>query len=342
MDDRFNILTPRAAESLLAGVRPGHRVTEVAPRAGGMVSPVCEVRFAGAEPPVIVKVYGDDSRWKATKEAHVYGLLQRHGVGPTPRILRSDRSAPELDGRACVVMTLLTGQPLGEVSEAMSIPELREAYRRMGEILATFHSIGQDAFGYVTDRILDPQPTNTAYMTGRFAEKLREFAEHGGDGALHDAVERHVAERTELFAHCDRAVLCHNDFHEGNILVERDDQHHWRVTGFVDVENTVAADPLLDLAKTFAYSIRGDQTKFDGLLEGYGAGAKANAFAERLDLYRLYHALELWDFFAFIGRIEALESLADDMRKLTGCHRQAGVTPSPTGSPPHRAAPARR
>jgi hygromycin-B 7''-O-kinase len=51
-------------------------------------------------------------------------------------------------------------------------------------------------------------------------------------------------------------VLCHNDFHEGNILADRDQRRGWQVTGFIDVENDIAADPLMNLAKTDCYSIR--------------------------------------------------------------------------------------
>src|SRR5215468_1356231 len=72
----------------------------------------------------------------------------------------------------------------------------------------------------------------------------------------------------------------------------------WRVTGFVEVENAVAADPLLDLAKTEYYSVRRDDTKLDVLLAGYGFAPEN--LRERLTMYRVYHALELWDWFASI------------------------------------------
>jgi aminoglycoside phosphotransferase (APT) family kinase protein len=152
-------------------------------------------------------------------------------------------------------------------------------------------------------------------MTGQFGKKLREFADLGGCDALRSAIERHVAERTELFAACEHAALCHNDFHEGNVLVARDQDGDWQVTGFVDVENAIAADPLIDLAKADSYSIRGDQAKLAGLLDGYGP--RGDHFAERHALYRLYHALELWDWFASIGQTGHLPDLADDMRQLT-------------------------
>jgi hygromycin-B 7''-O-kinase len=166
------------------------------------------------------------------------------------------------------VLTWLPGEPLSAVSNALDDSMAFSVYQQMGSFLARLHRIGQDAFGYVTTEIADPKPTNTEYMTAQFATKLREFRQLGGEPALAAAIDRHVAERTALFADCEHAVLCHNDFHEGNILVRRDDQGDWQICGVIDVENAIAADPLTDLAKTDRYSIRGHRAKLDGLLAG--------------------------------------------------------------------------
>jgi aminoglycoside phosphotransferase (APT) family kinase protein len=263
---------------------------------------------------VIIKIYGDTWRWKQAKENHVYQLLHRHRIEPIPRILGTGTAPERLGGPAYTVMTMLPGQPLSAVSASLGEGEVFEIYRQMGSILAALHRIGQDAFGYLVTTIGDPQPTNPGYMTGQFSKKLREFAGLGGDAALRAAIESHVAERTELFAACRHAALCHNDFHEGNILVDHDERGGWRVTGVIDVENAIAADPLMDLAKTDCYSIRGHHAKLEGLLGGYGP--LGPAWADRLAIYRLYHALELWDWFASTGQTEPLGGLASDMREL--------------------------
>ena len=84
-----------------------------------------------------------------------------------------------------------------------------------------------------------------------------------------------------------------------------------RVTGFVDVENAIAADPLLDLAKTIQYSIRDNREKMLGLTDGYGP-----VQMNRIELYRLYHSLELWDWFCSTGEVAHLDSIARDLREL--------------------------
>src|SRR6185503_12243838 len=70
----------------------------------------------------------------------------------------------------------------------------------------------------------------------------------------------------------------------------------WRVTGFVDVEGAVAADPLFDLARTDLHALREDPAAREAFLEGYSL--LPPDWADRVALYRLHHALELWNWAA--------------------------------------------
>lgn len=300
--------------ALLRSVLPDVRANEIVRTKGGQLNTVYEVRCAGAMDAMIVKVYADQWRWKVAKEVDVYRMLADGGVGPVPRILHAEPD-PGPFGFAFVVMTMLPGQPLSEVSQDLDAAQLAGVYRQMGVALAAMHRIRQDAYGYRITRILEPEPDNTAYMTRQFARKLREFGELSGDLALRDTMAAHVARRAGLFANCAAPVLCHNDFHGYNVLVARGDGG-WAVTGLLDVENALAADPLLDLAKTDYYWIKGEPAKLAGLLDGYGP--LPPDWAERLSLYRLYHALELWDWFALIGNTSPLASIAEDLRTMTG------------------------
>jgi hygromycin-B 7''-O-kinase len=249
---------------------------------------------------VYVKSYPDESRWKQAKEVHVYGLLAAHGVGPIPEVVQVDTE------RANTTLTLLPGRPLSEASPSV----MRTAYRQVGALLARLHRITMPAFGYLVTELVDPRPDNTTYMTDRFATKLAEFDSLGGDPELYAAVRARVAERAGLFASCGRPVLCHNDLHEGNVLVDE----AGTVTGLIDVENAIAADPVMDLAKTLQYDLHRSPVKRAGLLDGYGP-LPADGLA-RVELYRLYHALELWDWFALIGNTDPLPGIAEDIRQL--------------------------
>ncbi|MFI5691731.1 phosphotransferase family protein [Kribbella sp. NPDC051586] len=279
---------------IVTDARPGTEIVEVVERTGGQLSSVYEVRTTAD--PLIVKVYAAEWAWKQAKEVNVYGMLEQELDGSIPRVVHV--------GDSVTILTKLDGVPLSELEP----PDWRAMYGQLGQLLARIHRIAQPEYGYLTDRILDPLPDNSQYMERQFATKLDEFEQLGGDKKLHAKIEAYVEERKQLFAENRAAVLCHNDFHEGNVLV---DPATWRVTGFIDVENAIAADPLIDLAKTIQYSVQGNAEKLAGLTDGYGALP-----ADRTDLYRLYHSLELWDWFKSIGETTYLDSIAGDMEQL--------------------------
>ena len=265
----------RVLGSWLAGVLPeGSVVTDVVPRTGGQLSSVFEVRRAGADP-LIVKCYAEKWRWKQAKEEWCYRLLARHGIGSVPRVVHVDHE------HAATVLTLLPGRPLS----GAALPEeaARTAYRSIGEFLRRIHGIAMPAYGYLTTEVLDPLPDNAAYMQRQFSRKLSEFAGLGGSDAVHGAVQERVTAQAPLLVDCRRPVLCHNDLHEGNVLVD----DCGTVTGLVDVENMIAADPLIDLAKTLQYDLSASPAHRAGLLEGYGP--LPDRGEDRLALYRLYH-----------------------------------------------------
>ncbi|MFB8278862.1 phosphotransferase family protein [Nocardia colli] len=300
------------ATEILRPVWPDVVVIDLRVRTGGQLSSVYEVRCAEPATSVIVKVYAEQWRWKQAKEVFVYRLLRAHEVGPVPEILRVEPDTGVL-GCAFTVLTMLPGQPLSQVSAYFDDAQLAHVYRQVGATLAAIHRIEQGSYGYLTTRILDPEPDNTAYMTRQFTKKLNEFAELGGDSALHAGIRAYVANRVGLFRRCKVPVLCHNDLHEGNVLVGQV-AGHWTMTGFIDVENALAGDPLLDLAKTDYYSVHGNPLKRAAVVDGYGE--LPEDWSATSALYRLYHALELWDWFASIGDKAPLPGIADDIRQM--------------------------
>jgi aminoglycoside phosphotransferase (APT) family kinase protein len=302
------------AEGLLREVYPAAEVIEAVPRTGGQLSAVYEIRCADPAHTAIFKVYAPEWEWKQAKEVHVYQMLGSLRSLPVPSVLHHTPGGGP-GGQVVTILSLLEGRPLSEVSKDVDQGGIPSFYREMGAALATVHQIGQEAYGYLTNRILGPLADNGSYMRRQFAKKLKEFRELGGDGRLHDAVARRVERDGALFDNCESAVLCHNDLHEGNVLVAPR-PGGWEVTGVIDVENAIAADPLIDLAKTDYYSLGRGEPERVALLEGYGP-LPADA-AERLDLYRLYHAVELWDWFRSIGTVEPLGSIAEDIARLAG------------------------
>jgi aminoglycoside phosphotransferase (APT) family kinase protein len=298
---------------LLREVHPAAVVTELVTRTGGELSTVYEVRCEDPSHTVILKVYAHEWAWKPEKEIHVYRLLAERSSLHVPDVLHYAANAAP-DGRSVTILRLLEGRPLSEASKDMDAALIPAMYREMGAALAEIHRIGQEAYGYLTTEILEPSPDNGSYMRRQFAKKLKEFDDLGGERALSHAVARRIERDGGLFDNCKAPVLCHNDLHEGNVLVA-ESALNWEITGLIDVENAISADPLIDLAKTDYYSFNRGESERTALLEGYGA--LPGDGPERIDLYRLYHALELWDWFASIGTTEYLANIAEDVARLS-------------------------
>lgn len=267
---------------------------------GGILGSVFEVQRADGTA-VVVKVYPEEERWKLEKEVFVYGRLGGVAVPIASVIGRDD----ELNA---LVLTKLDGVHVSSLDHDED--EIVAINRQIGALLRELHQVGFDAFGYLgTDGLVREHATNLDYMRFQFALKLREFEELGGDPELHDAIERYVADRSELFAGCDRPAFCHNDCHYGNVLVTG-----LEVTGLLDFEGVLAGDPLLDLAKTHCYYHPKENGRtLAALVEGYGPVRRD--WREAIDLYVLYHGLELWGFMASLGQRQHLEPLESAMKK---------------------------
>ncbi|GAA3446648.1 non-ribosomal peptide synthetase [Planomonospora venezuelensis] len=297
-------LSPEKASALL-----GAEVERVVLRTGGEISAVYEVRCADRSlphPDLIVKLYPDLFTARLRKEMLVYDLLRGSGV-PAPSVVKWDESRRDLP-HAYLVMTKVEGRPLSEVSGALPEPVIAGLYREMGTALRALHGVELREFGPV-DGVREPD--NEAYLGGQLDLRTAQFAEFGGDPALHAEIVGYVAARRHLLARCRTPVLCHHDFHERNVMVAEHDGS-WHLTGVIDMENALGGDPLMDLAKTDYFAVRGDPVRRRELLAGYG-GLPAD-WAERVALYRLYHALDQWGWLATIGETDTLAPITDEIR----------------------------
>jgi len=307
-------LAVTTAQAIVDRVCPGAKVAAVSRLHGGEISAVYELVLAEGQAPLVLKAYPDALHWKMHKELTVAALLQDQIVAPMPRILLTDDSKSLL-GLNFIVMSKLNGEILLGLENSLTEEELLEAYRCMGQVLRGFHRVAMDAFGYIGPQgVWTEHPSNHAYMGFQFDNKLKEFNNRGGDSMLAQRVGSFVSERTCLLQACARPVLCHNDFHAGNVLVTRS-SGSVQLSGVVDFENALAGDPLMDVAKTLSYAVRENPAKRAALLRGYGPIERPE-WPETVELYRLYCALELWCWMAQIGDEEPLQGLARDMERF--------------------------
>jgi hygromycin-B 7''-O-kinase len=306
-------LTRDQAAEILATIRPEARVVDVVRCTGGEISGAYEACCEDPRDSVVFKVYAPDAGFRAAKELRVYRILADHGVTRVPEVLHGGRADGPL-GRPFLLLTKLAGRSLASLIDELTPDQVEDVYRQMGVLLAELHRVELDAFGYLTgDGLYNAAPTNRAYLTAMVDEKLARIRSYAGDPVLLAAVEKHIAERSELFAECLVPSLVHHDFHEGNILVDLTPQGPI-VTGCVDVENAIAGDPLADVARLSGYSIRGDQRKLRGLRAGYGPWPAD--WRERVALYWFVGLVELWDWYHLSGADERCDDVVDQLRAL--------------------------
>jgi aminoglycoside phosphotransferase (APT) family kinase protein len=285
----------------------GFPVRRVEPLAGGRNRSVFEQRGEGAG--VVLKLYPPPWEWKLGKEAFAYGLVAELELPPARLLATHDTRRLLREPHA--VLTKLQGDRLLARLERLDADEQLDVAMQVGALLRRLHTICFEQFGYVgTHGLVDPHPTNAEYMSFQFEKKLREFVALGGDRRLAAEVRRVADTQSGLLAGCARAVLCHDDCHDENVLVDAE----LRVTGLVDFENAVAGDPLLDLAKAHCYSRRKVPGLLDALADGYGE--LRAGWREAVRIYELYHWLELSDWLAAAAIRGRLDELAGGMRRL--------------------------
>ncbi|WP_340646087.1 aminoglycoside phosphotransferase family protein [Phenylobacterium sp.] len=262
---------------------------------------------------LVLKPYPPASAWASRKEAYVGGLIGRVLDAPVPLWLAVDESLAVLPH----VYALITRLPGRTLLSRNGKPEAEGLYRQMGALLRTIHTIPMSRFGYILDAetVVHAQLTNRDYLTKGFQAKFRDFRAHGGDAALAARMERLVGESGDLMDACHAPVLCHYDYHPGNLLADQSPDGEWRVSGLLDFENAMAGDPLYDLAKALDFSAHDDPASRAPLLEGYGAIERPH-LAETLVIYRLYHKLEMWNFFQALGKARDASGAAGLLRDL--------------------------
>lgn len=238
----------------------------------------------------ILKTYPD--KWAVMeKESAMYQLLEAETVTPVPHVYGTSDDHSVID-RGYILMDAVPGRMFEAVSDTVQEPGLQSMYHDLGTILRDIHRVTFDEFGWLSsDGAVQPHESNRAFMEAKFMD-VAEFAADIGEDAISATVHDTVEEYAPVFEECTTPHLLHNDYHEGNIIVQETADEAWTVSGVIDVANMTAGDPVSDIARTF-YFVE-DDTKRDALLDGYGD--LPEQWDDRLPLYELHHALDIWKF----------------------------------------------
>jgi Ser/Thr protein kinase RdoA (MazF antagonist) len=301
------------ARAIVGALEPPLRAQTVR-RLAGASNDVFEIEGEGRS--VVLKAYAEAPAWKLGKEAFVAGLYAGSGLALTPRWLMTDETCSRL-ARRFALMTRIAGEPL---RARFGQADAERLFREMGELLRQLSVLAMPVFGYLLDGdVAERFETNLEWMAVSFDRKYRDFRAWGGDAGLCEQIERFAGERFEALGECQRPVLCHNDFHPGNVMVDASADGTWRISGVIDFENAVAADPLFDFAKALDYTAHECAAGRAPLQDGYGPLGRPGA-AEACLIYRIYHKLELLNWFVAV-RADPLgppvASLIADLAALT-------------------------
>lgn len=306
-------ITKQDVQGMLAKAYKKKDVLDIKECRGGFSNDVYEIICPPSGTNLIVKIYDNNYPWRMEKELYVYNLLCEHTQLPVPEVLGYDLSQKVVPLNY-LILSKLKGQMLSDVKEDLKSKELQNLYIQLGEVLKKIHSITFDVFGYIVTEIVDSYPTNAEYMHSMFEKNLKQYIEISGNSTIADKIYTFINKNQKLLNYCPKACLCHNDYHESNFMVLKEGKE-WKVSGIIDVENALAGDPLLDIAKLFYYSVKGNDYKAAGFMKGYGN--LSDAFEERLQIYQLYQALELWNWFASQGQEKALMDLENDILRFS-------------------------
>ena len=271
------------------------------------------IDLEGGADPLVLKIYGDEPAWAPAKEALVAGLIPSDIGVAIPRWLRVDERRLHLPLR----FALMTWLPGETARTLMATVDVTRVYHQMGEVLRRLHHIPMSAYGYIgATGVMAPEPTNDAYMRRAFASAFRQFRDQCGDADLARRLEIEAQSRFELLACSAGPVLCHDDFHQGNVLVTGDSADNFQVSGLVDFGNARAGDALIDLAKALMCSTHEDPRSPEALVAGYGKIDHPDP-DEAIWLYTLFHRVSMYNWLTRLGDDPASSGPSGLLRDLT-------------------------
>jgi aminoglycoside phosphotransferase (APT) family kinase protein len=255
--------------------------------AQGAVSHVVGLRTGNQS--LVMKLYtADGQRQRADRERRALTLLADYAAVPIPRLVTHG----EISAAAPVpylIMTRLPGMRWAERRPLLTAVESTMLHRRAGSLLHQFHREsqrhGQRPFGGLLST--DPTwPSLDQAVMDRYERLARWYRHHGGSAELIGEVERFVSRRHDALNSCQKTVLCHNDFIDGNLLVtEAGDPI---VAGVIDFECASFDDPMADLAQTLRNANFHQPSGADELAAAYGVDAGER---QRLAVHDLIHTL---------------------------------------------------
>lgn len=266
-------------------------------------------------PPLVLKLFADAAHATPGKEAAIAAKLLDQGI-PVPRPLVFDATRTRLPF-AYALIAHLPGRPAGSLSRH---PDAAGLHRQTGAMLARMHAIAMPAYGAMNDRgeVVQPQPSNPAFIAALTETALAAFAQQGGPPGLARQLAAILAAGFDaVVPHSIGPVLAHNDLHPNNVLALETAEGKLVLSGIVDFGSAHAADPVFDLAKCLFCSEHDAPGSGTPIRDGYGPIPHPRPDAA-LAYYTVLHRLVMWGWLRRFGVIptpDAPGDLIDALRR---------------------------
>lgn len=262
-------------------IDPGMRLSQ------GAVGTVTALR-GNDDARYVLKLYRSGANRPAATECEALRRIRDHTSVPVPRPI--DQGI--INGRPFLLMTHLTGARWADRRDQLGVMDGLTLAARSAHLLRKLHVITNPRFGPLLRPDHDSAWTTVRH---RCATLIAEYVDRGGATDIAARIDGLVRTSRPAIDTCDTAALCHNDFVDGNILIEMHGPAD--ITGIVDLEAASWNDPLADVANAAHHLRRHNSAAAAHLIETYGVTAPAAK--RRLAVHDALHILHQRNWIAY-------------------------------------------
>jgi aminoglycoside phosphotransferase (APT) family kinase protein len=265
-------------------------------------------------------------------ELSVVERLGRHSSGiPVPQVLW--RSTTEyFDTFLVAAMSFSEGQLLSKMADILTPTQINSISLGLGEIASAIHSIKFSDYGFLNEEFCttggcqDYKTWTLGYLQDCLTN--RRMIDRLGQ-RNHNLLTTFVGENSHLLEEPTAPVLCHGDFNQKNILVQKKSNNgDYAISAILDWEYALAGCPMMDTGNLFRFLDLTSSVSPEYFCKGYksSGGQLANNW---LDQSRFTDLLALCTFLTspeerpatyktIAGRVFNTLSYFEDNRPLRG------------------------
>lgn len=196
-----------------------------------------------------------------------YQKLDQIGV-PVPKVLYFDMH-PEHLQTPTLIISQVPGKPLSEIEKEVPSEQYHRVLQEAAKTLRQMHTIKMEGFGDA--HMVEGRPVGENKSWGEYwrDRNIPARIQYLVDHRLIDDPQRMQLE--EVYQEASQmddveGVFLHNDYHHAHIFSDGE-----KITGVIDLGNTLVGDPRFDIGVTFFYLTPEQREVF---IKGYGALAE--------------------------------------------------------------------